>query len=213
MLNKVGGVGVGVAVAIGVGSCRCWSRWRRSAVTGVKGVDEGTARVVVACRRPGDDVGSLAVGGEARARIGELVETEHPNPGVPNSWVFHWQDDAPEFMRVLRAGGENEAGVIERVGAAHDELGIERINDRPIDVAVDGGVPALRAIGVERKELDQILPEVVGAIAPNIGRRENIGRVWCLEGPKQVAIGRKGRECGSARCRPGQSRAGPRRKA
>ena len=46
-------------------------------------------------------------------------------------------------MPVLGAGGENEAGVIERVGAAHDELGIERINDRPIDVAVEGGVPAL----------------------------------------------------------------------
>ena len=120
----------------------------------------------------GDDIGSLAVGGESRARIGELVETEYPNPGVPNGWVFHWQDDAPEFMPVLGAGGENEAGVIERVGTAHDELSIERINDRPADVAVEGGVPALRAIGVERKKLAQILPEVVDAVAANVGRRD-----------------------------------------
>ena len=92
-------------------------------------------------------------------------------------------------MGVLGAEGENEASVIKRVRAAHEELGIERIHDRPIDVAVEGGMPALRAIGVERKKLDQILPEVVGAVAPNIGHRENIGRVWCLEGPKQVAVG------------------------
>ena len=70
------------------------------------------------------------------------------------------------------------------------ELGIERINDRAIDVAVDGSVPALRAVGVERKKLAQVLPEVVGAVAPNVGRREDIVRVGRLEGPKQVAIGR-----------------------
>ena len=88
-----------------------------------KGVDEGLARVVVACCRRGDDIGSLTVGGEARARIGELVKAKYPNRGVPNGWVFDWQNDAPEFLPVLGAGGENEAGMIERVGAAHERVG------------------------------------------------------------------------------------------
>ena len=72
-----------------------------------------------------------------------MVETEYPKRRIKNGWVFRWQGDAPEFMPVLGAGGENKAGVITCVVAAHDELGIKRINDGPNDVAVDGGVPTL----------------------------------------------------------------------
>ena len=126
------------------GRRRSWCRCRRrSAVTGGKGIDERTAGVVVACRGRGHDVCSLAVGRESCARSDELVETEYPKRRIKNGWVFRWQGDAPEFMPVLGAGGENKAGVITCVVAAHDELGIKRINDRPSDVAGDGGVPTL----------------------------------------------------------------------
>lgn len=138
------------------------------------------------------NVGSLAVRGEARAGAGKLIEAEHSDPGVPDSRILQRQDDAPGFLPVLGVGGKNEAGVIERVGAAHDELRIERIDNRSIDVAVDVEEPLLRAVRVEREKLAQILHEVMDAIAPNIGRRENIVRERSLEGPKEVAIGRVG---------------------
>ena len=99
------------------------------------------------------DIGSPAVGGETDACRNELIETEFPNPRIPNRQVFLCKDGAPEFVPVLRAGGKNEAGVIERVRAAHNELGIKWINDRPIDIAVDVEKPLLRAVRVEGKEL------------------------------------------------------------
>ena len=88
-------------------------------------------------------------------------------------------------------------------------LGIERINDRPADVTIDSGMPALRAIGVEREKLAQILSEVMNAVAPDVGWRENVDtgtRVW--KEPEQVAIGRVGRERRSACCHQARPPAG-----
>jgi hypothetical protein len=122
------------------------------------------------------NVGSLPVRSEARARAGKLVESEHSDAGVPDGRILQRQDGAPGFLPVLGVGGKNEAGVIECVVAAHDELRIERIDNRSIDIAIDLVEPVLRAVRIKREKLAQILHEVVDAVASYVGRCENIVR-------------------------------------
>ena len=82
-----------------------------------------------------------------------MVEAIRSDCWIKHGGVFRREDDAPEFMPVLRAGGKNEAGVIKRIGTAHDDLGVERIDDWSGHVSIDEGMPALRAIRVEGKEM------------------------------------------------------------
>ena len=89
------------------------------------------------------DISSLTVRGETRARRNKLVETKHSEAGIPDSRIFQGQSDAPDLLPVVGAGGENEAGMIERIGAAHNELGIGWIDDWPVDIAVDVVEPLL----------------------------------------------------------------------
>ena len=63
-----------------------------------------------------------------------MIEAVHPDPGIPNRWIFQRQYDAPEFMPVLGAGGENEAGMIEGVDAVRDKLRVQGINHHTRDI-------------------------------------------------------------------------------
>ena len=146
-----------------------WEGRRRRNAAGVDRVDEGLARIVVAGRGGRDEVSGLTVGGEAGARVHVLVEAEDSEPRVEDRRILDGQHHPPSLVSVNGASREDGAGVIAGVGAPHDELRVERIDDRPRRVTVQRDMPALRPAGVQREQLAQILHEVVNAVGADVG--------------------------------------------
>src|SRR6185436_12912657 len=102
------------------------------------------------------------------------IETVNSDPRIPNRWIFDRQNHTPQFLSVLCVNRKHVTGMIAGFLTAHDELRVERINNRSVNVAVHSRVPALRAVRVQGKELTQVLHEIVSAIASNVSWGKDI---------------------------------------
>src|SRR4030095_7814144 len=173
------------------GRCRCRSWcWRRTGHARVNRVNKGLARIVVTGGSGRDEIGGRAVRGEAGARVHEVGEAVGAQGGVKDRRVFHGQHDAPELAAVLGALRDDEAGMVERVRTAHNQLRGERINDLARHIVWERDVPALGAVRVQCEQLDHILDEIMDAVTANVGLCENIVRVRRSEAPQQGNIRR-----------------------
>jgi len=84
--------------------------------------------------------------------------------------------------------------MIERLCAPYDQLRVERVNNGSALIVRERDVPELRAVGVQREQLNQVLNKIMDAIGTDVGLREDVVGVRCREGPQLTATGRVGRE-------------------